>query len=205
MALFALVTLAPTSAAAHPVDDGTSYRWVRPPHSRLIDNIAPEGRVFTIPSESLIREFWTPDAQFHLTWEKGGLGVGDVVVHAQPLDPELLSPLPRPHSANGNAYRFEMTPGRSVGGGMLLLKVPAPAVAVYHSRDGRQWRRLEDRGAKAGEAAVTVTEEGIFLAASNHPSHSALATWRSAGVAAVVTAALGWGWRHRRRRLAAGG
>lgn len=203
VALFALVTLAPTPAAAHPVDDGTSYRWVRPPHSRLTDNIAPEGRVFTIPSESLIREFWTPDAQFHLTWEKGGLGVGDVVLDAQPVDPELLSPLPSPHSANGNAYRFEMTPGRSVGGGMLLLKVPAPAVAVYHSRDGGQWRRLEDRGAEAGEAAVTVTEEGLFLAASDHPSHSALATWRGAGAAAVVAAALGWGWRHRRRRLAA--
>jgi hypothetical protein len=86
--LVALVTLGPTPTAAHPVDDGTSYRWVRPPHSRLIDNITPEGRVFTIPSESLIQEFWTPDAQFHLTWEKGD--------DARRNSPGLLIEIPHP-------------------------------------------------------------------------------------------------------------
>jgi len=197
--------LAAGPGAAHPSDAGTSYQWVRPPHSRLIDNVAPEGRTFTLTEELLIQEFWSPDGQFHLSWDKGGIVAGDVVLDVQPLDPGELGPLEPPHTPNGNAYRLTLSPRSPLQGGILILRVPEPAVAVFHSRDGRQWRRLLDAGDGPGEAVVAVEEDGYFVAAAAHPPDAGTLPPVRVAVAATVAAMalVGWSFRHwARRRLA---
>lgn len=153
---------------AHPVDDGTTYRWVNPPHSRLTDNVPPAGRVASLPPGSPVQAFWTPDLQLTLAWTTGGVGENGVTFDVQPIDPASLRELPKGFSANGNAYRVEFSPVDRLGGGTVHLVVPSAPSGVFHSPDGRAWRKLAPANGDDGLASAAVDRGGFVVAASTH-------------------------------------
>lgn len=160
-----VVTLA---VSAHPVDDGSTYRWVKPPHSRLTDNVPPAGRVASLPPGSPVQAFWTPDLQLTLAWTTGGAGDEGVTFDVQPIDPASLKDLPKGFSANGNAYGVKFSPVDRLGGRTVHLVVPTTPVAVFHSDDGRTWRKLPEDNDDEGLASPVVERQGLLLAASAH-------------------------------------
>ena len=183
-----LIPLGATFAASgHPVDDGSTYRWVNPPHSRLTDNIPPAGRVATLPPGSPVQAFWTPDLQLTLTWAKGGVGDKGVTVDVQPIDPATLGELPDGVSANGNAYRVALSPVDRLGGGTVYLAAPTTPVAVFHSGDGRSWRKLPEANGDEGLASAVLERDGFVVAVSTHRDRARFPTTP----VAVVVASLG--------------
>lgn len=172
LAVAALAFVAPLGVTlgvrAHPVDDGSTYRWVDPPHSRLTDNVRPAGRVATLPPGSPVQAFWTPDLQLTLTWSKGGVGDDGVTFDVQPIDPATLPELPDGFSTNGNAYRVALSPRDRLGGGVVHLAVPTAPAGVFHSREGGAWRKLPPADGDEGQATAALDRGGFVVAASSH-------------------------------------
>ena len=195
-------------AGAHPVDDGTTYRWVSPPHARLTDNVAPEGRTYIFPVGSDLQALWTPDLQLRVVWGKGGLGPAEATLDVQPLDPGRFAPLPRGVEPNGNAYRIELSPGTRIREGRVFLAVPTPPTKTYFSVDGRAWRPLPPTDTEDGIAGGVLARDGYVLAGSSHRDGGASA-WPTPVVVAVGAAAAAlllltlWSWRRRRRNAVA--
>jgi hypothetical protein len=179
----------------HPTDD-ESYRWVAPPADRAAANVAPEGRVASVPAGSAVDSVWTPDLQVVLRWQAGSLAPGEATsIEVTPLDPADLEPLPGAQEPDGNAYRIELAPAPEAPL-VLQLRVPHDAEDLWWSADGTSWSPLatpvDAAEPEPGTELARLPAPGYVLAGADlDPSswwwpEAAVVTWSACALAACV-------------------
>lgn len=204
------LTVALRDDHVRPLYDGfappPSYRWVDPPAFFESGNVEPTSHSATIRfshGDSAPTGVATPDGQFILNFGRGAIAprarTNAAMVKLSPIAPSDLARLPAGLRGNGNAYRLQMTyddgadVARLAHPGSLVLEIPELGDALYFSRDGQQWSKLESRAVPPRQLSLTgaFARPGYYLAGTNLPELVAPASESDHSVAiGIGTAAL---------------
>jgi hypothetical protein len=232
LGVYVAVAVATMTWSGHPlrplfegVGPPPAYNWVKPPPQFAATNVVAQPKVSDIPLNGAATGpavAATDDGQFVVNFAQGSLPPhdADTKVHAviTPLDPAKLAPLPAGLSADGNAYRIQLTytpSGVPVGAlavpGDVIMTAPHNSTALLYSPDGAAWQKLASQQV-GGPTTIgsSFTRAGYFLVASNPQATTRsgaskggglgtvlIAVWVAAG--AVVLGLIAWVVASRRR------
>jgi len=165
-----------------PLYDGFAppprYQWVNPPAPFVAGNRVPGPKrtEVTLGAGGSAQEgFSSDDGQLVVNLPAGAIPSGPptAAVTITPVDPATLGPLPGGATADGNAYRVEITyapAGPAVAtlaaAGSALLTVPQTPEKVFGSPDGHDWTQIELVPVDNSRLSFRVTSAGYVLASA---------------------------------------
>ena len=209
LAVYVVVATASVALSRHrvlPLFEGfgppPAYNWVKPPPQFAATNKVPKPKAGDIPYNGGTTGpavAATDDGQFVVNFAQGSFPshAADNNVHSliTPLDPAKLGPLPSGLSADGNAYRIDLTflPSGAVVGGLsvpgdVIMTVPHNAAALLYSPDGVAWQKLASQ--QVGQPTTigsTFTHAGYYLVGAK-PTALGLSGSKGGGVGTVLIA-----------------
>jgi hypothetical protein len=212
----AVLALTAGGRRALPLYDGFAppprYQWVNPPAPFVAGNRVPGPKrtEVTLGSGGSAQEgFSSDDGQLVLNLPAGAIPAAGpaagAAVTITPIDPATLAPLPGGASADGNAYRVDITyvptgPAVTALGapGSALLTVPQTPDKLFGSPDGQAWTQIELVPVDNSRLSFRVSTPGYVLASAApvtsisvpRSSHDVGRTLAAAGATLVLAGCL---------------
>ncbi|MGQ0520930.1 MAG: hypothetical protein ACT4PX_07260 [Actinomycetota bacterium] len=208
LATYVLVAIATTAWApghVRPLFDGFGshpgqYNWVNPPREFAEGNEEPEPATAGIvleaegsaaasasPGDGQVLAALPPKALAPRPPDTAG------TLRVTPVDASTLAPLPAGLRPEGNAYRVDVryspsgTPATLAQPGSLGLTSETPATHLLFSADGKAWERSTGTPLANGNGITgTLTQPGLYLAASEGPARPLAGAGSDGGGAPVV-------------------